>query len=714
MRKQSAIIVVGLAGLLNACGGGSGGSDPGGPTPEELVKTPPAKLALETFSADCGDFLDYAADALSEQFLTQYYCFADGPCPVFAATPEFTDGDTAVTGGAAPDPQPDRVSTTNTQESGVDEADVVRADAAGRLYVLSGRQLHVLEAFPPQGLEQRAVTSIDVGGDDPAFYATDFYLDPEAGSLVVLGGSYADNRARAVAVIYGLQDPLAPVEQARLSVDGYALQTRRIGARIHRVSRFDVPTPDWFYDGGDALADLRQRYFEARGAGDGAAADALKVQVRAEIARRVQAAGAAPFLPTLSRQFAGQSEQRQQLACDAISHPEVTTAMGLALIDSFNTDASRHAISAIVNNAYQVYASEANLYLMQSSFGWFFAPEQADQTAIYRLALSADGPVAYRALGLVDGSLGNAYQASEYAGALRVATTERGREGGPYNHVTILDATGDGTMAQLGAVRDLAPGETVQGARFVGPRGFVVTYRQVDPLFALDLSDPRQPRVADTLKIPGFSSYLMPLGDDYLLTIGRAGTDEQLTGEVAIQLFDVRNLDSIQQRAVITPGTGDAGYSYSAAEYDPHAFSYFPDAAAATPGTLAVPLQAYGKDAAGNDFAGFMVVRVAPDSGSPLLETGRIDHTALAAGNDACATPNGAERPPCRDLVYAAQPRRSVFMQDGAGTYLYTISAVGVIASDALQPDVTLGSRGLPYDPPCCYLATDATPGGSP
>ncbi|TJY58195.1 hypothetical protein E4T66_15980 [Sinimarinibacterium sp. CAU 1509] len=697
------LIVLTAAGLLSACGGG------GSPAPisQDTVSTPLAKLALKTFAADCSDFLVYTTDALTEQYLTRYYCFADGPCPVFAAD----SADTA--SEMTPPPSPQRVSATNAQESGVDEADVVRADNAGRLYILSDHQLHALAAFPPQGLEQRPVISVDLAADDPAFHADDFYLDEAAGRLVVLGARYDDGGAQAVAVMLDVHDPQAPpTETARVSVDGYSLQTRRIGSRIHRVSRFDVPLPAWFYDGADELARLRQNYFDAIARGDDGTVAAVKSEVRSEIGRRVDAAEPNDFLPRVREQFAGGAQQQSWLSCAAISHPDVTTALGLAVIDSFDTDGSDHAAAGVVNNAYQVYASAANLYLAQSSFGWFFDPQQVDQTVVYRLALPASGPAAYQALALVDGSLNNAYQMSEYQGMLRMATTQSDRDGGTRNHVTVLDAGAAERMPVIGQLRDLAPGETIQGARFVGDRGYVVTYQRIDPLFALDLSDPAGPRVADTLKLPGFSSYLMPLGDNYLLTIGRAGDDQQLTGEVALQLFDVSNLEHIRQLSVITPAAGDGSYSYSPAEYDPHAFNYFADQpSAATPGTLAVPLQAYG-GSDGSDFAGFLVVRVEPGTGTPLQETGRIDHAALTAQNDMCMGSSSGTSPMlCGDPVYAAQPRRSVFMQDDAGTYLYTISAVGLIASDALQPDVTLASRALPYDPPqCCVLDTATSP----
>ena len=97
-------------------------------------------------------------------------------------------------------------------------------------------------------------------------------------------------------------------------------------------------------------------------------------------------------------------------------------------------------------------------------------------------------------------------------------------------------------MEQVGSVLNLAPGERVQSARFEGKRGYVVTFRQVDPLFTFDLSTPNEPILEGELKIPGFSNYMHPLKESHLLTVGRAGDDGSFSGEWQVQLFDVSDL----------------------------------------------------------------------------------------------------------------------------------------------------------------------------
>ncbi len=713
--------------LLASCGGGNGDPAPVDPGPG-VKRTPTERLALKTFQADCGDFLDYAADALTEQFLTPVFCsgLIDGPCPVFAAEgppppgmPLPPPSATPAPGAGAPNldgedsGDPDRGSGTNTQEQGVDEADIVKVDAAGNLYVLANNKLSIVDAYPPQNLGQAALATLDFSQlEGGSFYADDFFLDEAADRAVVLGDRYNGFEALARTLVVDVSNPQAPTVVSTLGVDGVGLASRRIGSRVHRVSTYNIPAPSWFWDDA-ALSELREDWYDAQSRNGTNAAAQIKQQVRSRIDDRVLADGAQSYLPRVYEDANGPTIP---LPCDAISHPEVTTALGMIVIESFDTDGRNRSASAVINNANIVYASATNLYLVQSSFGWWFDTNQAEETAIYRLALPQTGAAAYQAVGKIDGSVNNSYQLSEFDGHLRLASTEfrfdeAAQRSRPFNHVTILDAEASGTMTKTGEIRDLAPGETIQGSRFIGPRGFVVTFEQIDPLFALDLSDPAAPRVADELKIPGFSSYLMPLGENYLLTIGRDGTDEGLTGKVAIQLFDVADLGNISQVAVLTPDSGDSG-SYSVAEYDPHAFTYFSDAAdASVPGTLSIPLQAYG-ERWDESFSGFLVVRVDPGTDTALSELGRVDHSDLVPAPNDCQPPPGSMpmpmpmpmptaapgAPVACEYWYGnqADPLRSVFLEDALGRTLYTISRAGVIAGDAQQPSMLYGSRSLP------------------
>lgn len=687
--------------ILTACGGSGGGAPASSPTAEARA-TPLSELRLKRFQTGCADWLPDVADALTEEYLQGYACLADAPCPVFVDVGLAEPGAPVPVGSPAEDAldTPDRVSETNVQESGVDEADIVKIDSVGRLYVLSPGGLSIMAAFPPETLGAQAPVSLDLAAGQSGFDAGELFLDEAAGRAVVLGSRFADGRAYAVTVFVDVSNPQAPVETGRIEVEGYGLEARRVGARVHRVSRYDVPRPDWLYDSGGALADLRSDYFAAQADSDAVAADRIKQDVRSAIGDRLSDDGVTGLLPELAFQTAGAARSATTLDCANLSAPEVTTGLGMAVIDSFDLDGSNRGTSAVINNAYTVYASAQNLYLAQSSFGWFFAPVQDEETVIYRLQLSDIGAAQYRGLGKVAGSLLNRFALSEHDGHLRVATTESAFAAGrdaSLNHLWVLDADG-ADLPTVASVQGFAPGERIQGARFLGERGFVVTFRQIDPLFAFDLRDPLAPRIASELKIPGFSSYLAPLGDDYLLTVGRDGTDEGLSGAVAVQLFDVRDLDNVTQLASLAAPVGESGYSYSIAEYDARAFNYFSDRSdAPAPGTLSLPLISYGQSA-DTRFTGFLVIRVDPASERPLLETARIDHAQFLDERGLCDSISFEAE--CRAAYAFSDPRRSLFAQRDQDIVLYTVSAVGVRADDALTPGAPLGALAFPTAEP--------------
>ncbi len=167
--------------------------------------------------------------------------------------------------------------------------------------------------------------------------------------------------------------------------------------------------------------------------------------------------------------------------------------------------------------------------------------------------------------------------------------------------MTVLEQQGR-ALTRIGSVSGLGKGERIYAVRFMGERGYVVTFRQVDPLYTLDLKDPTAPKVVGELKIPGYSAYLHPVGDDRLLGIGREGAG------VKASLFDVSNMAAPTQVTQLMFGSGN-----TAVEFEPHAFLYW------APSKLAVmPLQTYQPT-----FDGVVGVRVEPGG---LTEAGRITH----------------------------------------------------------------------------------------
>ncbi len=214
-------------------------------------------------------------------------------------------------------------------------------------------------------------------------------------------------------------------------------------------------------------------------------------------------------------------------------------------------------------------------------------------TEITRFALQTDGSVQPAAAGVVPGTLKNSFSLDEQDGLLRIAT-ENSWWGATAevagSNIYVLQPTG-GTMHVIGGVQGLAPGEQIYAVRFAGDRGYVVTFRRVDPLFVVDLSEPTAPAVLGQLKAPGYSQYLQIIDQNHLLGIGR-DADEQtgLYGGLVVSLFNVSDptdprvqdrYEFAGGRSTFSPFAEDSPWDLR----DHHAISYFPSS-----GILALPI----------------------------------------------------------------------------------------------------------------------------
>ena len=266
----------------------------------------------------------------------------------------------------------------------------------------------------------------------------------------------------------------------------------------------------------------------------------------------------------------------------------------------------------------------------------------------------------YTASGTVQGEVLNQFSMDVHDEHLRVAVTdwviakEQYWRDDTVNHVIVLREDA-GELVETGAVRDLAPGENIYSTRFVGERGYVVTFRQVDPLFVFDLSDPTAPTLLGELKIPGFSEYMHPLDSNHLLTIGQ-------DNGLALQIFDVTDPVHPVQKHKYAYSSTDM-YGYSEAQVNHRAFNYY-----ASRGLLAFPF--VGWDNSSYDYrmrSSLELFDIDTDKG--ISRRGSIDHTALfgsvANPYDYCGG------------YYDVQVRRGVFLDD----YVFSISYGGVVAN---------------------------------
>ena len=701
---------------LHGCGSGSyGPTDPtdpidNDPGPLSLLPTPAEKLQL-TQSTSCDAVRDYVSDSISDLFLSSGYPVCPD-CTLMAADLLFVARETtpalviaaADTGAATPAPASfDEVTGTNTQESGVDELDRIEADSTGNFYLLDGRHLVVANGLPPAELRELANMNLGAIG-----HPQGLMLDEAKEQLVVvLTGDRLVSPANTSLVapeIWAAQvvkllfidvsNPADPTIVRRLVIDGFKIAARRIDSRVHLVTHFTplLPTDIAF---NQTLIDLQQQHANALSGGPGDV-DALAQTLRDTVAALVAATSGEDYLPAIwSQEGEAEPVRLDDPTCGDIATPDVSMPFALTTVMSVDTNGLNVGKLTIANNAWNVYASGQNLYLMQTSAGWWWDRRQSQQTAIFKIAVGGGRPT-YEAMGLVDGWANSSYQYSEFEGNLRVATTRWERdpaEDAPFQHnnLYVLADTAAGRMEVIGAVRAFGINERIFSARFLGDRGYVVTFRQIDPLFTFDLSDPRNPRLAGELELPGVSTYIHPLESDYLLTIGIAGNDTGLNGQPQLQIFDVQDLSDPRLLHSYVPRFAADGFAWTSALYDPHAFNFFD-----TAGVLTIPLQ-YRASRLADHFSGFVAFKV--DTLAGFTELGRLDHSDLAR-REYCPDPSlGVSLIICDAGYYleSANPSRSVSAIFDERTYIYTLSDVGMKVSAAQDFSDPVAVLPLPF-----------------
>ena len=244
-------------------------------------------------------------------------------------------------------------------------------------------------------------------------------------------------------------------------------------------------------------------------------------------------------------------------------------------------DGSLSDTASLLGGTDQIYCSQGNIILANYSYSYEKSDEAENtysrvNTTVSRLKIS-DGEIEYKATGEIEGELENQFFIDENNGYFRFVTTVtmatetvKSFDNSESSYVTYSTETSarltvlDGELKKVGEIKDVAPGERVYSVRFMGDTAYFVTFRQTDPLFSVDLSDPENPKIIGELKIPGFSEYMYPYGDGLLLGFGMdADENTGRTGDLKLSMFDISDPANVTEnnKTVID------GYSYSPALY---------------------------------------------------------------------------------------------------------------------------------------------------
>jgi hypothetical protein len=503
-------------------------------------------------------------------------------------------------------------STTNVQEEGIDEPDIVKTDGSTVFYV--------------QG---RTLFAVDVD-DGPLAVLGTLKLESEVHELLLRGTrllALGRRRYRAYEPMPGSPRRLPPYESARTVLT-------EVDAREPRAMRI---TRTLAVDGQYVSGRLHGRI--ARIVVSSTMPTGLAFGGSVEENRAIVAS--APlrhWLPRYAvRTAGGAAKSRYLVQCRSVWRPRTFSGLGLLTVLTIDLDKGLEPANAVsvLADGQILYASNDSLYLATEPWAarprdWGSRPARTAHTTIHKFGIASPDRTRYRASGNVPGFLIDQWSLSEHDGILRTASTDTPLDVEDPDTETVVTTLRehDGKLAHVGRVGELGKGERLYAVRFMGDVGYLVTFRQIDPLYTLDLSHPERPRVVGALRIPGYSAYLHPVGEDLMLGVGQAGDDSTETRGLQVSLFDVGSIRRPTRLDRTTVGRG-----WSSVEFDHHAFLYWPRARLAV-----VPV---GTQAA--------AVRVSRGSG--ITFDARIEHPT-----------------PYADIV------RSLVVGDG----LYTISYDGI------------------------------------
>lgn len=393
-------------------------------------------------------------------------------------------------------------SSTNVQVAGVDEADVIKNDGK-YIYLIKGNTIRIVQAYP--AAEMKELINFQLGPQDEYFYPSEMYVT--GNKLVVMGTAsvsypmpvdletttttttdakmiapYYYGGSKSKVYVVDITDRTKPKVGRTVDFDGSYHTSRRIGNNLYIVFNQYPYFPYYTYN--EEIPNFSE------------------------------------YLPRMSD---SKNDGKIELAapCDQIRlmpKPRSFNFMITAAIplDDMTKDVSR---SVLVGNSQNVYASNENLYVASTDWTGPYYYSQGSFTKLYKFALG-DGKVTFAAEGIVPGTVLNQFSMDEFRGDFRIATTNNEYVMGDSkmtNNVFILDEG----LKTLGKLQNLAPGETIYSVRFMGNRGYMVTFKTVDPLFAFDLTDPKNPKVLGQLKIPGYSDYLHPYDENHLIGFGK-------------------------------------------------------------------------------------------------------------------------------------------------------------------------------------------------
>ncbi|MEK6888360.1 MAG: beta-propeller domain-containing protein [Candidatus Aenigmatarchaeota archaeon] len=618
-------------------------------------------------------------------------------------------------------------STTNIQVAGVDEADIVKNDGK-YIYAVSGNAVIIVDAYPAENakiisqINLSSVSNIFINGDRLIVFGNEYkdYAYPMAAEKIAATSIAADimmprpyyNTQSSFIRIYDVSDRANPVLVRNVTASGSYFDSRMIGDYVYAMTNEYVYNGDviplpYVMENGIALREFPDIYYFPIPDSSYNYVNIVAVNVQTD-----ETATKTFMMPSSQITYVSQNNiylTYQKWSSYADFYDRIIDEVLIPTLPQFKqkideirnyniSAASKFSeIQAPLQN-YVAGLTQDQRNILEKSAQEKMTVIQQDiererqKTYISKIAVSGS-QIDYKGQGYVAGNLLNQFSMDEHNGYFRVATTVgEVWNGNSNNNVYVLDSE----LKQTGKLEDLAPGEKIYSARFMGDRLYLVTFKKVDPLFVIDLSNPIDPKVLGKLKIPGYSDYLHPYDETHIIGIGKEAVEasEEEAGQrnlnfawyqgIKLSLFDVSDVENPKEISKFN--IGDRGTD-SEALYEHKAFLFDKNK-----GIVVIPisLREINKETNPNPgpttygdqtFEGAYVLSLDLANGFKLK--GRITHL------------NNTEIAKMGDYWYASgsQIRRSLYI----GDTLYTLSNK-MIKANSLTDLAEISTVALPFE----------------
>ena len=629
------------------------------------------------------------------------------------------DGDTATT--TAPKSQPTRTegedfSGTNNQEQGVDEADFIKTDGY-YIYVLQGSSLSIMEIPEFGEIEFTSNFSIEgspismmLQGDRlivlSSYNPWSINSEDDLYEYLRWGGEYSQWRVNSLTkyTTFDISNRSSPEIIQELYLEGYNVDAREIDGSVRAITHswLNIPGLSNWLNMPSAYYDLEWDDPERKTYREMIAYETI--QANDEV---LEAIALEDLVPKIYQRVDGEiiEHDMRSESCENFAQPMDGFSRGFTNILSLDLFSPRFVFESdhLLSNHPLVYASKDALVLTENSWDWwwFWGQDEVDEmTNIHTFDISVPGVTTYTGSGRIDGQILNQFCISEHEGVLRIATTV-----GQWNRwwmddiepmsssiVTLVRGVNPETDQQVlleyGRLDGIAEDERIWSARFVEDRAYLVTFEQIDPLWTIDLSNPATPTILGELEVPGVSTYIHPLHDGMLLTIGMGPAGEDGLGldwsSTRLSTFNISDLtqpevaDTLMLSPVNDPEDDRWTWSYSEAMYEHKAFQYW-----GPKEMLAVPLSTYRYIESYEEGIGYhwsyeyvskaIIVNVDEATGSMSVH-GEVNHSSLVNHEDVNHWWGGNEN-----------IRRTIFM----GDFIYAFSGAGITVHNLTDMELT-------------------------